>query len=319
MAQDFGSNILALEEWNVRAIRRIESRYDTLSLSNKTGTEIEESALADLLAQVAGRERIKSLRIRASSKVKNLLFLKALPSLETILVNGLQLQSLDGLEWFHGRFIEIDTDRNRKRTIDKIAETPITRLSLHWAHPGDLEAIGRSTTIRELDLSNCPKLALDRWQNVPLEALCLWSGAIDQLADSAQIGVQQLTLFGCRHFERFEGDNSTITWGVIQNCNRLDWQTIRTLRRLASLNVTGSKIDLPLSAFAGLGELRNLSLRECKVQLDVLDLKSTATQLEKLYMTGLKNEQVVELSRANSGVLVSNGRWSYKDGAPVQQ
>lgn len=319
MVESISSNELALEEWEIRSLRRIEPRYQVLSLRNQAGTPIDESALADELARVEGREGIKSLIIEPSSRVTNLRFLQALPGLETLNLNGLQLRSLEGLEWFRqGRFIKVDTGTNRKRSIAQIAAAPITKLILHWASPGDLEAVAGSRTIRELTVSNCPPLSCERWRGVPLESLSLFDGAIDVLADTAHLPwLKKLTLFGCRKLERFAGENSAVEWMVIQQCSRLDLRTIATCGQMAYLTVMGNKTETPLSAFGALGRLRSLSLQDCKVQLDVTNLKRTATQLEELVITGLKKDQVVELSLANTGVMVSNGRWSYMDGTPV--
>lgn len=318
MTETFRSNVLELEEWNLRSLRRIEARYDTLWLSNTAGNPVDESLLAEQLSQVSGKERIKALVIQATSKVKNLRFFQGLPRLEAVQAFGLELQTLDGLEWFQsGIFLGINTGRNKKRTIEKIAEAPIERLTLHWARPEDLEAIARSRTIRNLDLTNCPRLPLDRWQGVPIEAMGLWNGTVDSLADTRQLGLQKLTLNGCRQFERFEGDNGAITWAVIQDCNRLDWHSIKSLRNLVSLNVAGNKSDLPLSAFTEMGELQNLSLRQCKIQLDTMDLKSSSPKLAKLLIAGLNKDLAKELSRLNPEVLVSNGTGSFRNGTPV--
>lgn len=313
-------NELELEEWNVNSLHHIEMGYDTLTLCNREGRDIDELTLANELARIEGIERIKSLIIHPSSRVKNLIFLSSLPSLKTLQLNGLNLRSLDGIEWFSGRFIKIDTGKNKQRNIKKIAEAHIVKLSLYWSNLGDLEAIGRCSTIRELALSNCPRLLLDGWRNVPIETLSLFDGALDELASTVHVSsLRKLTLFDCRKLERFVGDNSNVTWMVVQRCNYLDFRTIVTFRSLESIAVVGIKKELPLSAFAGLDQLRNLSFQQCKVHIDVVDIKCSATKLEKLLITGLKKDQAIKLSETNRDVLISNGVWSYKNGSPVSR
>jgi hypothetical protein len=308
-----------LEEWEARTLSHIEAKYDTLALRNRSGKDVDELSLANDLARIEGIEGIKSLIVQPSSMVKNLIFMQKMPALETLQLYGLRLRSLDGLESCrHGRFIKIDTGRNQSRKIDKIAETQITGLSLHWGNPADLETIGRSLTIRELTLSNCPRLSLDRWRNVPIETMSLVGGVLDELAHTAHIGtLSKLILVDCRKLERFEGNNGNVTWMVIQTCNRLDLRTIATFWSIEFVTIVGIKNKLSLSAFARLGQLRILALQECNVQVDVLDLKSSATNLEKLLITGLRKAQANVLSRANHDVLVSNGVWSYKNGSLI--
>jgi hypothetical protein len=310
------TNELVLEEWAAAALESVGPAYNTLSLRNSSGKDIDELTLADEFGRVAGINRIKSLVIEPSSKLRNLAILKSFPALETLQLNGLHLRTLNGLEWFkHGRFLKIDTGKNRKRSIAKIAETPIARLSLHWANSEDLEAIGQSRTVRELLLSNCPKLSLERWRDVPIETMSLFGGRLVELTDTASVGtLSKLTLFDCRNLERFRGNNDKVTWMVVQHCNRLDWPTIASYKGLEHLAVVGVKHELPLSAFAGLYRLKSLSLQQCKVRIDITDLKLSAPQLEQFMIIGPKEAQLAELSNTNRDVVVSNGVVSYKNG-----
>jgi hypothetical protein len=311
---------LEWEEWNLGSLRRIKAGCDTLKLCNEAGKEIDEPSLADSLARIQGLERIKTLHVQPSSRLESLLFLKALPGLEALHLYGLRLRSLDGLEWFQsGRFIWLDTGKNRKRDIGKLAEVPINKLTLQWANPGDMEAIGRSSTLQQLELMGCPGLSLHQWRGVPLESLRLFHGTFAELGDTRHLAsLRNMTLFQCRKLERFVGDNGNVTWMVVQQCNQLDWRTIATVRNLEHLTIlSGNKQEVPLSAFLGLRQLQNLSLLQGKLQPDVPDLKRSLSKLEELSIGGLKKPQAVELSLANPGVRVTNGVWSYTDGSPV--
>ena len=54
-------------------------------------------------------------------------------------------------------------------------------------------------TIHKLNLSNCPKLLLSAWHNVPIKSMQLWGGAIDEFTDSIQMSeMRNLTFYGCR-------------------------------------------------------------------------------------------------------------------------
>jgi hypothetical protein len=303
-------------EGEISVHRNLDDSEDTITLSSQTGQEVDELALARALSRIPGIESIKLLTVQFDSMVKNLRFLEAVPGLETLQLNGRQLQSLDGLEWFsRGRVIGIDTERNRSRNTEKISTTRIGVLIMGWANAGDLETIGRTTTLRRLNLSRCPALSFHQWRDVPLETIQLFGGSIEELGDTSVLGnLRKLTLAVHRKLQRFVGDNSNVKELIIQKCYALDVNTLSTFRNLVSLIVTDFKKELPLSTFAGFPRLRKLWLIQCKVVLDKLDLKSTAPDLEDLHILKLPKDRLMELSHANPDVRVSSGDWQCRNG-----
>jgi hypothetical protein len=287
--------------------------YESVLLGNRAGVDVDESRLREELGRLAHADAVRSLVVEPSSRVTSLRFLAAFPALETLELYGLRLRTLDGLEGFtRGRYLKLDTGRNRERDIARLADAPITTLSLAWANPGDLAAIAGCTALRELALAACPPLRLEPWSEVPLESIALGAGAFGELADTAQIPtLRRMNLDRCRRFERFAGDNGGIEWMVVQRCDRLDFATLRTCPNLEFLSVVAIKPELRLSRFASLPRLRSLSLQNCNVTLDALD---TAPSLEELVITDLPDAAAARLSAANAGVVVSTGQASYVDG-----
>lgn len=320
MGENEPGDEIKIEEWDARSFPAIKPGCDTLALSNDAGKEIDNMSLRDDLASISGIKNIKLLIIEYNSMIKDLSILQAMLALETLQLYGLQLLDLDGLENFrHGRYIEINTDRNKRRNIKKIAETKITKLSLQYGNPGDLDAIGGCLALEELILTRCPKLQLDQWQNVPLESMSLSGGNLVMLDNTSCIStLDSVFLFGCRKLERFDGDNSNVTRLVIQSCNLLDFRTIATFSNLETVDVTGIKNELLLSAFSDLSQIRFLDLHDCKVCLDVMDIKSSAKKLEEISIYKIKKDKAVELSNANPDVVVTNGTLSYKNGDQVE-
>jgi hypothetical protein len=315
--KSFTENILEVEEYELHLLKHIDQCYDTLYLSNRAGIDIDERNLEKIFANIAGIERIKSLVIRWSSKVTNIKFIKSLSGLVKLDLNGLHLLSLDGIEWFkHGQTICIDTGKNRKRNIVKIANTQITNLFLCFSGSDDIDVISRCMTIKALMLSNFPLLPFDKWKHLPVENMELWGGSIKELSNSAFIdSLKSLSIYGCRKLERFVGDNSHITLIFIQVCNRLDMRTINTFKNIEYLVINTIKTEMPFSSFIELNHLKNLTLIHCKVKFDTYNLKSTSTDLEEIWIQGVINKkEAVILSKANPGVLVRNGVWAYKDG-----
>ena len=290
--------------------------FETVALANPDGIEVDEARLRQELGRLAGAEEITSLVVEPSSRVTDVRFLDAFPALETLELYGLRLRTLDGLGAFaHGRYLKVHTGRNAGRDISRLAEAPITTLSLNWAHAGDLAAIAACTTLRALTIANCPPLALERWGSVPLESMTLAAGDVEVLADTALVPtLRRLLLDHCRAFARLVGDNGGIRWMVIQGCDRLDLDTVGTCSNLEFLTVVGIGQPVRLSSFTSLPRLRGLSLLECNATVDVTELAAAAPDLGELVITGLTSDSAAGLSSANPEVVVSNGRASYVNG-----
>lgn len=318
MHDQHNADELLLEEWEAHRLRRIEPPCHTLVLRNRAGHDVDERALADQLARVDGVASLTSLVVDPTSRVGALRFLAALPGLENLQLNGLMLRSLDGLEHCgRGRFIKIDTGKNKARRLDELARAPVIKLSLQWAHESDLRAVGAIPTLRELALAAAPALPFDLWRAAPIESLSVSGGGFEDLSDTGRLpALRKITLLDCRKLGRFSGDNGNVEWMVIQACSGLDLRTIATFRGLKSVALTSVKTEIRLSDFASLPQLRNLSLQRCRIKLDDMRLKSVAPNLERIVLAGVDQRTLNDVSLANAGVLVSNGVRSFRDGLP---
>ena len=114
--------------------------------------------------------------------------------------------------------------------------------------------------------------------------------------------LKKLLLIDCRKFERFEGDNSGVTWMVIDGCKNLDLITIKTFSNIESVCINTNNREVALSDFCGLNKLRNLSLIRCKVNVDIVDLKETMPNLKKLYISNINKEQLKEITYLNPNI-----------------
>lgn len=310
---------IEIDEGNIGAIGGVPRGSETISLSNKAGIEVDEAELIEGLKRLRGIGSVKSLVIEASSRLQDVRLVAALPALETLQVFGLHLRSLEGIEAHQTyRFIDIDTGRNRVRDIGRLVDADVSRLWLRWAQATDLDAVGRNSTINDLVLRGCPELPFGQITRTPIEKLGLNDCSTVELDDSALLPrLRTLSLARCTKLQRFGGNHGGVEWLLIQACNKLDFSTVKSFANLQHLALLSVKPELRLSWFATMPRLRNLSLQDCKVALDVTALKAAAPDLEKIAITRLKQEEVLQLSRDNRGVLVSSGPWSYRDGAPA--
>jgi hypothetical protein len=304
MKKDEVLGIISMEESDFRSLKRIESGYDTIRLLNNKGQEVDVNTIAEYFRQVEGIEKVRSLIISTSSNQKDLMIVKGFPNLLNIDVHGERIESLDGLEHFcNGRYLYIETGKNHSRSIANISQAPITMLSLIYARKGDFDAISASTTIKNLELGYCPHPPFDQWVGVPLEYIKFSGAKFKELGDTALLKqLKEMLLISCRKLERFVGDNSGITWMTIASCTHLDLNTIKTFRNIETLVINTNPNEVSLSAFGGLEKLKDLSLLRCKVNVDIINLKEAMPSLEKLYISNLKKDQVLELTRLNPGL-----------------
>lgn len=306
-----------IEESRLRSVTRIAAGIDTISLGNSTQREVDGGDMAEWFSQVAGIEHVESLVLAPTSRLADLRVVKGFPNLRNLQVNSLQIATFDGLKWFrNGRYLNIDTGRNRRRCIAKITEAPIVKMSLQYAREDDLAAIAGCSTLRHLELGGPPRLAFEDWHAVPLEILGLSRSGIRVLADTAQLStLKKMTLIGCQRLESVTGDNRVVTWLAVRNCSRLDLQTLTTFTNLESLIVVGGPPrPVALSAFAGLKRLRFLSIENRPVEIDVTNLQNLMPLIETLHITSLKADQARNLSRLNEAVVISTARESFRKG-----
>lgn len=308
-----------LDESEFRSVKRLATNVDTIVLENRGCAGVVGGEIGEWLRQVPGIEHVESLVLAPSSRLVDVTVIRGIPNLVNLQVNSLHVRSLDGLEAFrNGRYVNIDTGGNRQRSIAKITQAPIVKLTLQYAHEEDLAVIAGSSTLKHLELGGAPRLPFEEWRKVPLEILGLSKGSFRELTNSARLlTLTKLILIGCSKMEKFLGDNSVLKWLAIRNCPRLDLEQLETLRSLESLTIVGGKHPLALSSLTSLKALKFVSIDGCPVRVDLANLRSAMPLLETLHISGLKADQVVDLSRANQGVVISAGRQSYRDGRPV--
>jgi hypothetical protein len=305
---------LKIDECSIHKVN-YKNIYDTLSLYN-SGCEIDEDTLYDKLIKIDNLNKIKSFIVEPSSKITDVKMIKAFPYLENIFVYGYNIQSLDGLEYFkNGRFIEINTGKNKKRNIDEINNVNIKTISINGLTHEDADVISKNTTIKKILINNCPNIIFQKWKSVPIESIQLWGGTIDELSNLSHINsLNSLTLYGHKKLEKFTGDNSNIKWLIIQHCNLINISSINTFSNINYLTMQGIKQEIGISLFFKLKSLIDLSLLNCHIKLDNIDLKKNLVNLERITISGIKKEQLVNISKNNKDLIISNGKLEYING-----
>jgi hypothetical protein len=308
---------VVVEESAFRRLKRIGVGVNTLVLRNEREVDADGEQMAEWFSSLPRIDKIENLILESTSRLRDVRVVKGLPGLANLQVNGLRIRSLDGLEQFcNGRYINIDTDRNKRRSIAGISQAPIKKLTLQYAKEEDFDAISASATIRHLELGGSPNPPFQKWRDVPIEILGLSKGAFKELACTSDIAsLESMTLIGCRRLERITGENDTVRWLVVSSCAKLDLGCVTTFRGLRDLFIVANRRSCTLSSFAHLSHLKILSLEACDIKIDTDELNSAMPSLEQLHILGLNDRKALQLSRLNPNIAISTGREVYRKGA----
>lgn len=299
----------------------IGKSIDSLFIAGTKGKAVADDEFANRLECIKGLARIRILRIERDSRLRNLQFIKLMPNIEEVFLYSARLESIDGLEQLKKvRFLEVDFGNKKRRILTALQIANVEKLSIWSPSRSDIENIASSATIQDLEFFRCKgALELERLRSLPLKYIRLEKGEFDELGDFTHLSeLESLILIGCRNLRRFRGINHSLEVLIIESCNNIDVTSIQVFKGLKSLDLVGIKQMVPLSAFTGSAKLCNLSFQRCRVDVDKSELRAELPMLGELWISGLKKGQIVELSKSNPDVVVSNGRYTYRNGSEIE-
>ena len=306
---------IELEEWKDFSRISIREGNETIILSNTAREKIEQIKLQKRLKRIEGIGLIKHLEISANSMINNLDFVSLFPNLSSLAVYGQKINSFDGIEYFKGKRLIIDTGRNKKREIDKINETNISQLIIKWAKEEDIDVISNNRLIKELDLLNCHDLMLDKLFKLPLLNLSLKQFRGEKIEGfSGFENLRRLYIGGCSYLKNLSGYNASVEKLIISSCRYFDASKIRIFQNSNFIDLVDIPKEISLSYFADMPNLKKISINQCKVNIDKKNIKEVAINLESIWIYGIKKEQVIELSKNNENVIISNGKFTIING-----
>ena len=161
---------------------------------------------------------------------------------------------------------------------------------------------------------NCPPLDFDQWLP-PFGKMQLWGGRIAEIAHISNVPtLRVLTLAGHKHLQLLTGNNSGPTWMLFQDCKKLDVRSIGTFEDVEHLTITGIKTGGSLSSFSALSKLQTLSLLQCRMIPETVDLKEYAPLLKKIMISDSPESILRSVSMKNKNVIAANGKIAYVDG-----
>lgn len=289
-----------------------------LELSNEKNTSAKLQALYERLESARNREAVRTLVVAASSHAVDLAFLRLFPAVEFLQVYGLRLMSLEGVEQLRTKLIvDVDTGKNKRRSLAALARSRAIKVVLHHAQPGDFEPVSRAPALEDLELTGATELPTDeRWAS-PVRSLGLHGSSFTELAELARIPkLRELLIARCSKLERITGDNRNVEWLLIDSCPKLDPASLGSFGNLRVFTASRCRVT-----FGALGELRSLEelmLEGCKLDPneDPAPLRQLV-RLKKVALSGVRDKRIAELSTLLPRATFSAGDVEYRGGQRI--
>lgn len=294
----------------------IPDRVYWISLTNKSGEKIDERDLLAKLAKLKNIERVTCFTISYSSKVRDCSFLSAAKNLEALVIHGSSIESTKGIAGLKKlRYLEIDTGQNKRRNIEEIPQSCVTKLKLTCTNPQDLLAINGCCSLKELVLDKCPEFDPEILQDMEIERLTIMGGRFVEIGNLGKLKrLSNLHIAYCRKLERFTRGNENVRSLFVRSSNKLDLESIATFTNLELLRVYSCKKYCSLEFISQMKNLVTFIVDGCNGVIPPLNYKEALVHLRKIWVTSLSNEEVRVISEMNRNVIVSNGKSCYENG-----
>lgn len=303
----------SIDESNFSDIVQIDSQYNGLEISNPFGIEVDAETLTEYLKKLDGIDQIEKLIIDYNSSLADLRVLQAFTNIRILYIYGQNIKTFDGIEYLNkGEYIEIQTHRNRKRDISQLSQSNVKRIDLYVERVEDYLAVAACKYLKSMDIFHSaiePDFSL--WKQSPVESIQFKSCKFKEIGNIASLSrLTYLSVRGCRSFERFKGDNSSIRRLDVDSCRKLDLRTLTTFTDVEILVVNSCTKELNLTEIKGLNKVKSLDLILCKVKVDLINLKDYFPNLEYLHVSHMKKDYGLQLKQLNPDVKITS--WSFK-------
>ena len=301
----FSDSCINIDELNFNEVKFIGEQYESAEFTNYKNfdVEIDVNALFEYIKSIDGRDKIKNLTIRYHSHLRNVEIIKLFPNLQSLSIYGHRIESLDGLEWFKGGSITIETG-NCKRNIEKLSTVPIKGLFLEFGRKEDYDTIKQCTSLNHLTISKCPDPDFYEWKSIPLEYLKFWNYCkITELRDMSQINTLTRVMVGaCRKFNRVTGDNSSVKEFTVDGSRLFDIHSVTSLPNAEYIGILDGSREISFSELPEHLTVNELKLWFKKVHIDMFDIKKKMPMLKKLDIAKTTKDQRRLLSEANPDI-----------------
>ncbi|MFC4775742.1 hypothetical protein ACFO9Q_02990 [Paenibacillus sp. GCM10023252] len=301
------SQKLVLEESRFTDLIRIDEQYDRLKICNQSDKKVDAGVLTNYLKQIEGINRIETLTINYNSSLDDLYVLKAFTNLRSLFVHGAQIKTFNGIQWYKGKYIQIQTHRNRRRDISQISQTRVENVDLFVERMEDFSAIAGCEYLKQIDIFHSLEPNFREWKNMPAETVSFKSCKFKELGNLSLVpNINDLSVLGCRNLEQFTGDNSNIKRLVVDSCKKLNLSTLKTFAEIEILIVNSCTKELNLTEISRLKYIKVVKFILCNVEVELINLKNYFPKIESLHISGMKKEYGMQLKQLNPDVKITS-------------
>ncbi|CAB1055658.1 hypothetical protein D1BOALGB6SA_391 [Olavius sp. associated proteobacterium Delta 1] len=297
---------------NIKIQKEIESVY----LLNDQENDMDMDQFRDNFSRIKNINQIKSMIIDPSSRVKDLLFLENMPNLEYLIIHGKHIENLTGIDGSEKLdFLEIDTVKNKRRNIEALSQTRIASLKLKFAKSQDLEVLNHCPSIKDLEIIGCADFDPELIKEMNIERLDIVRAKNIKLSNFNKLRkLTKLHIAHCNKLSRFENNNENISFLIVQTCNSLDLETIRSFPNLETLLISSCKKPFSMGFINSIKPLNKLTIEYCKLEIPLIDYKIELKNFDHIFITPAKKELLKKLSQLNKDVTIENEKFCFING-----
>jgi hypothetical protein len=217
--------VLEVHDNAITPIRWATDSAHRLSISTDGVRAFDERTLMGRLAAMPGKEHIRAIYVAPGSGLTNCGFLKHFAGVTALTLASPRMESTAGLRFAPGLSdLILGTDQPNRIDLAELPDSSISRVRIERPRPADLQAIGRCTRLRRLEVVN--------------------AGAID-FRVFANLQLETLWLSQCPAFTRFSGTLSRLTTLRVTKCwQPFDLTLLNQLPELEDVSFASCKLVL---------------------------------------------------------------------------
>lgn len=300
--------VIAINEANDPALPTIDFNDSfILRINNEKGMEVDQDKFYSKLSKTNKIQNCDAVIIEHNSHLRNCRNLRIFSRLEKLVIHSKHFNSLDGIEKLESlSYLEIDSIESHKINLAPLLYTSVKKVSLSKINLVAFEILNKCEKIEELKVFRCHQFSSELLMNSNIEKLAIAESAFKKLSDLKQISkLYQLKIAYCKTLEIFDGENQNVEYLEVEVCNKLNIESIKTFSNLIELSIIGIQNAFSLKFINDLKFLRKAVLTNCAIRLT--GSEKFNHNLEKIWISPLKNADIINLSLRNTKIVFTNG------------
>jgi hypothetical protein len=287
-----------------------------LTIENWVGKPLQEERLRQAIAVSSLPRTVTTLCIGPSSRLNSAAVVELLPKLDSVLLEGGELRTLDALAGLKKLTRLVVETYTAKRSLAVLKDLRLSFLSVSLRRPDDAGHVAACRALEGLQLWNWNEEDLTTLKGMTPRTLRMVRGRHTSLRGLNCKNLRSLWLQSCGQLRKPGKVRAPKV--TIDGCNALDLDSLGEVEGLLALDLFGQKELNSLEFVRKCRSLRLLSLGARKMKLGDLRPVIESPTLELLYGAGLTAAQVEEISNGNPKLFVTSPKASMLGGKPAK-